>query len=53
MKHRTVETTPLRDDTITIRIEKPVIRKRFAPPVRVHGKRGYNRKDFKAFDYEC
>jgi hypothetical protein len=51
MKHKTVKVNPLRDDKLVLHLEKPVIRKRFAPAVRVHGKAGYDRKDFK--NYEC
>jgi hypothetical protein len=51
MKHKTVETTPLKSKKLVLHMEKPVIRKRFAPAVRVHGESGYSRKDFK--NYEC
>jgi hypothetical protein len=51
MKHKTVETLPLESDVITIQVEKPVVRKRFAPVSRAHGKKGYDRKAFK--DFKC
>ncbi len=52
MKSKTVETLPLKSDKLVIPAATPVIRKRFAPAVRVHGKQGYNRKNFKNLN-EC
>ena len=52
MKHKTVETLPLRDDRIVLTVEKPVVRRPFAQLSKAHGKRGYSRKDFKNYERE-
>jgi hypothetical protein len=52
MKPNSVETLPLKSDKIIIPVATWVVRKGFAPAVRIHGKQGYNRKNFKDFN-EC
>lgn len=50
MKHKTIKVEPLKDTTIRLTVEDPLVRKPFLFTRVANTAKQYNRRDFKRFD---